>query len=81
MDRRLVRSTTDKYIAGVCGGLAQFLGVDALFVRIAMVLVALFVQPLGWLLYPALWLVLPTDQGGPSGLTQLKGWLSNQQQR
>ena len=81
MDRRLVRSTTDKYIAGVCGGLAQFLGVDALFVRIAMVLVALFVQPLGWLLYPALWLVLPTDQGGPTGLNQLRSWMSNSQRR
>ena len=32
--RRLTRSTTDRKLAGVCGGLAEYLGVDATVVRL-----------------------------------------------
>lgn len=77
MNKKFVRSTTNKYIAGVGGGLAAFFGIDATIVRIVLVLVALFIQPIGWMLYPALWLLMPTDNGGPSGLTQLLGWLKS----
>lgn len=75
MNKPFVRSTTDKYLAGVCGGLAAYFGVDATIIRIVMVLIALFVQPFGWMLYPVLWLLMPTDAGGPSGLNQILGWL------
>src|SRR3990172_6829772 len=34
LGRRLTRSTTDKRIAGVCGGLAEYFGVDATAVRL-----------------------------------------------
>jgi phage shock protein C len=36
--KRLVRSNDDKWIAGVCGGLARYLGVDANIVRLVVVL-------------------------------------------
>ncbi len=35
--RRLTRSTTDRYVGGVCGGLAQYLNVDATIVRLVLV--------------------------------------------
>jgi len=50
MARRLYRSRTDRWIAGVCGGLAEYLNVDTAAVRIAFVLLALW-QGFGALLY------------------------------
>ena len=35
--RRFYRSTEDRHIAGVCGGLAEYLNVDPMLVRIATV--------------------------------------------
>lgn len=81
MSKPFVRSTTNKYIAGVCGGIAAFFGIDATLVRIGMILIALLVQPIGWLVYPALWLLMPTDTDGPSGLSQLKNWAQQSNQR
>ena len=39
--RRLLRSTHDRYIGGVCGGLAQYLNVDATLLRLVTVVLAL----------------------------------------
>jgi phage shock protein C len=61
--QRLVRSRTEKMIAGVAGGIAQYLGVDPVLVRLAFV--ALFFTGIGALLYPLLWLLMPLE-GGPS---------------
>jgi phage shock protein C len=58
MDRgQLVRSETDKRIAGVCGGIARYFGIDPVLVRIAFVIAAF----MGWgiLVYIVLWIVLP----------------------
>lgn len=41
MNRRLLRSRTDRVICGVCGGLARFFGLDSSSIRIAMVLLTL----------------------------------------
>ena len=58
--RRLIRSTTDRYIGGVCGGLAQYLNVDATLVRLITVVVALSTGfPL--VLYLIALLVIPED--------------------
>ena len=42
MNAPLTRSTSDKFIGGVCGGLARSLGMDSGIVRILVVLIALF---------------------------------------
>lgn len=82
MAKSLTRSTTDKYIAGVCGGLGAAFNVDSNIIRVVLVLVTLFTSPAGWLIYPALWLLLPTDAGGPSGFDQLKSsWAKGAQRR
>ncbi len=69
--KSLTRSSTDRFVAGVCGGIAAYFNIDANLVRIVTVLLMLFAQ-VGWMLYLVLWLVLPTDDGGPSGFNRLK---------
>ena len=58
--RRLHRSRTDRKIAGVAGGLADYFGVDSTWVRIAFVASILLPGP-QVLLYLILWLVIPQD--------------------
>src|SRR2546425_8402711 len=60
--RKLTRSETDKRIAGVCGGLADYFGIDPILVRIAFVVLA-FMGP-GIPLYIVLWIVMPKGQSG-----------------
>ena len=63
MESRLVRSTTDRKIAGVAAGLAEHLGLDPTLVRIAWVVSVVFAG-FGVLFYVVLWIVLPE---GPTG--------------
>lgn len=56
----LVRSRNDRVLAGVCGGIARWLGVRSNVVRVAWVILSLAPGPL-WLAYVILWLVL--DEG------------------
>lgn len=71
MKQPLTRSASDKFIGGVCGGLARSLGIDSGLVRILTVVVALFFQ-IGWVAYLVLWLVLPLEEGGPTGFDELR---------
>ncbi|MFZ2501240.1 MAG: PspC domain-containing protein [Nocardioides sp.] len=59
--RRATRSTSDRYIGGVAGGLAEHLGLPSLWVRLFFVL-TISVGGLGTMLYAGWWLVLPTDE-------------------
>ena len=58
MEKRLVRSSMDKKVAGVCGGLARYFDIDATLVRVVFVLLTLFSGG-GLILYIILWLVMP----------------------
>ena len=40
MDRKLYKSNTDKKIAGVCGGIAEYFNIDSTLVRIAWIIFA-----------------------------------------
>lgn len=55
--KRLMRSNHGM-IAGVCAGIANYLGIDPTVVRVLYVLVALFAG-FGILLYVILWIVMP----------------------
>ena len=59
-DKKLVRSANKK-IAGVCGGLAEFLGLDASIVRIVWLLCVLF-GGFGLLAYLIMWIVMPAQK-------------------
>jgi phage shock protein PspC (stress-responsive transcriptional regulator) len=54
----LYLSRADRKIAGVCGGLGEWLDVDPVFLRVAFILLAL-VCGLGIVVYFVLWLFLP----------------------
>lgn len=56
----LRRSTTDKMLGGVCGGIARRYGFDPALLRVVTV-VAVFAGGLGLLAYAAAWLLLPAD--------------------
>lgn len=57
-ERRLYRSNNEKMIAGVCGGLAEYLDLDPSIVRLLFVLLALTFGN-GILIYLILLLVMP----------------------
>ena len=63
--RQLTRSETNKRLAGVAGGIAEYFGIDPILVRIGFVVAGL----MGWgvLLYIILWIVLPKGQPPGSG--------------
>ncbi len=58
MQPRLVRSRTDKIIAGVCGGLGDYFSVDPVIVRLIFVLVTL-TYGIGLPIYIVLWILMP----------------------
>ncbi|MGC9347977.1 MAG: PspC domain-containing protein [Anaerolineae bacterium] len=58
---RITRSRSDRMIAGVCGGLAEYLRIDATLVRLFFVLLALG-EGIGVLLYVILWLIMPDEE-------------------
>ena len=72
MKQPLVRSSTDKFIAGVCGGIAKSFGIDAAIVRIIFVALAIFGFSFGIILYLLGWFFLPTEKGGPTGFDDLR---------
>ena len=58
--RPLRRSVHNRVIAGVCGGLGEYLGIDPVVVRILYVLVSLLsVGFPGILVYILLWILIP----------------------
>jgi phage shock protein C len=59
--RRLMRSTADRKIAGVCGGIADFLGVDATAVRLLWAVLTIIPGAIvcGVAAYLVAWFVMP----------------------
>jgi phage shock protein PspC (stress-responsive transcriptional regulator) len=58
MGKRLYRSTSDRKIAGVCGGIAEYFDIDSTWVRIIF-LILLFLGLFGLLLYLIFWICAP----------------------
>jgi phage shock protein C len=67
LEERLYRSRDDAMIGGVCGGIAEYLDVDSLWVRIFFLLLVLG-NGIGVLLYFLLWIIMPLE-GQLHGLT------------
>lgn len=57
--KKLYRSKTDRKIAGVCGGLAEYFNIDPTIVRVIAVLLLLPGGFPGFLAYIILWIVIP----------------------
>jgi phage shock protein C len=62
---RLRRSRTDRWLGGVCGGLAQLLGLAPWIWRLMFVLLALCAGT-GFMAYLLLWIFVPEDDATPT---------------
>ena len=58
--RKLNRSKTDRKLAGVCGGLAQYFNTDATLIRVLFVVLAVLGCS-GLVLYLAMWIIVPNE--------------------
>ena len=65
--RRLTRSA-DRKIGGVCGGLAEYFGIDPTLMRVGFVLLSIFtLGPGGLVAYGVLWAIMPApDPNAPT---------------
>lgn len=61
MEKKLKRSSTNKVIGGVCGGLGDYFDVDPVFVRILFVLLAV-TTGVGFVAYFVAWIIMPKDE-------------------
>ncbi len=61
----LYRSVKDRKIAGVAGGIAEYLKVDSAAVRLIWLLAILF-GGAGFLVYIIAWIVIPEEHGSPN---------------
>lgn len=67
--RQLRRSSTNKVLGGVCGGLAEYSDTDPLLWRVGFITLAL--MGAGIFIYPLLWLLVPAagpNDSAPTGL-------------
>ena len=61
-NKRLTRSAENAWLAGVCAGIADYLGFDRDAMRIVWLLLTLLTAGFpGFLLYVALWLLMPVE--------------------
>lgn len=58
--KHLFRSNTDKMIAGVCGGLAQYLAIDPTIVRLVFLLL-FFLGGSAIPIYLIMWVITPIE--------------------
>jgi phage shock protein C len=68
--RRLTRSTSDRMLGGVAGGLGDYFSVDPVVVRIGFAVSTLF-SGAGLLAYLAMLVFVPADDAAPSGATPI----------
>ncbi|QMV41014.1 PspC domain-containing protein [Cohnella cholangitidis] len=80
--RKLYRSTRDRKLFGVCGGLADYLGVDATLLRILLIVVAVFSAGSVIVVYIIAGFVIPREPnyGGGFGTNPYdQGWRGQEQ--
>jgi phage shock protein C len=58
--RKLYRSRSDRRLVGVCGGLAQFFGLDPTLIRVLFVVLAVLGGS-GIVVYLAMWVMVPNQ--------------------
>ena len=59
--RSLRRSKSNRMIAGVCGGLAEFFGISSFWFRLALIIAFIPGGVPGILIYLILWMVIPGE--------------------
>ena len=69
--KRLYRSRKEEMIAGVCGGLADYLNVDPTVIRLVFLLL-FFAGGGGLFIYIILWVIMPLEPAGSSGVLEVE---------
>ncbi len=59
--KALRRSKSNRMIAGVCGGLAEFFGISSFWFRLALVIALIPGGVPGILIYLILWIIIPVE--------------------
>jgi len=59
--KRLYRSGKNKFIAGVCGGVAEYFKLDPIIIRIIWVIIVFFPPGLGIIMYILFWIFVPRN--------------------
>lgn len=57
--KKLTRSTSDKWLGGVCGGIAEYLGWDSTLVRLLALVAVLVTLPVSVVVYIVAWIIMP----------------------
>lgn len=60
--KKLYRSTDEKQLSGVLGGLSELYNMDVSILRIALVVSGFFTGGITWLIYIVAAMVMPTDR-------------------
>src|SRR5436190_61325 len=70
--RRLYRDSSDKFIGGVCSGIANYLNTDPAIIRILFAIITFGGFGVGFLIYIILWMVLP-EASSPYEKMEMRG--------
>jgi phage shock protein C len=62
--RKLYRSRTERMVAGVCGGLAEYFNVDTTVIRVLFLVLTLFGGS-GLVVYVVMWILVPDASKAP----------------
>ena len=62
--RKLYRSRTERMVAGVCGGLAEYFNVDTTVIRVLFLVITLF-GGAGLVVYVVMWILVPDASKAP----------------
>jgi len=57
----LVRSRKGRMVAGICAGIAGYLGLDVTLVRVIVTVVSVITGGTGALVYLAAWMIIPSE--------------------
>jgi phage shock protein C len=68
MAKKLYRSKNDRWVAGVCGGLAEYLDIDPIIIRLITLALVLTAGG-GLLVYIIAWLIVP-EEPDPTGVVE-----------
>jgi phage shock protein C len=66
--KRLIRPREGRMVAGVCAGLAEYIGLDANLIRLAFAVATIF-GFIGVLAYVAAWVIVP-EEGEPTSIAE-----------
>lgn len=64
--RKLTRSADDRWIAGICGGLAEYTGIDATLIRVLLIVATILGAGSLVVIYLICWLLIPEAPSTPS---------------